>query len=102
MMTDVGSAGGAGAGYDERLGDKPMTMTGVLKEFQGLKDKFKNEDEDDCESDELALPFPFLPLPCLAVCSRPGYVWVVSRLSVGSRAVCLMSRVYIMVFQQSV
>ena len=31
------------------MGDKPITVTSVLKEFQGLKDKFKNEDEDDCE-----------------------------------------------------
>lgn len=47
-MNDM--SGAAGGGFDERLGDKPLTVTSVLKEFQGLKDKFKNEDEDDCES----------------------------------------------------
>lgn len=37
-----------GAGFDDRMGDA-LTVSSVLKEFQGLKDKFKNEDEDDCE-----------------------------------------------------
>ncbi|CAM9626678.1 unnamed protein product [Scytosiphon promiscuus] len=47
MMNDMpGGAGGAG-GFNDPMGDKPITVTSVLKEFQGLKDKFKNEDEDD-------------------------------------------------------
>lgn len=49
MMNDMpGGPGGAG-GFNDPMGDKPITVTSVLKEFQGLKDKFKNEDEDDCE-----------------------------------------------------
>lgn len=48
MMNDMGGgAGGGSAGGFE--GERPLTVTSVLKEFQGLKDKFKNEDEDDCE-----------------------------------------------------
>jgi len=50
MMNDMpGGAGGPGGYNDPMGGDKPITVTSVLKEFQGLKDKFKNEDEDDCE-----------------------------------------------------
>lgn len=47
-MNDMGGGGGGGGagGFD---GERPLTVTSVLKEFQGLKDKFKNEDEDDCE-----------------------------------------------------
>lgn len=50
MMNDMGGGGGGGGpgGFDDR-GERPLTVTSVLKEFQGLKDKFKNEDEDDCE-----------------------------------------------------
>lgn len=49
-MNDMpGGAGGPGGFNDPMEGDKPLTVTSVLKEFQGLKDKFKNEDEDDCE-----------------------------------------------------
>eukprot|EP00752_Nemacystus_decipiens_P002202 g2095.t1 len=48
MMTNdmPGGPGGPG-GFNDPMGDKPITVTSVLKEFQGLKDKFKNEDEDD-------------------------------------------------------
>ena len=47
-MNDMGggNGGGGAGGFD---GERPLTVTSVLKEFQGLKDKFKNEDEDDCE-----------------------------------------------------
>ncbi|CAM9699619.1 unnamed protein product, partial [Phaeothamnion confervicola] len=34
---------GAGDGGDGR----PLTVTGMLKEIQTLKDKFKNEDEEE-------------------------------------------------------
>lgn len=47
MLSDPHGGVGSG-GFDERI-DKPLTVSSVLKEFQGLKDKFKNEDEDDCE-----------------------------------------------------
>ena len=47
-MNGSGSGMGSG-GVDDRLGEKPLTMTTVLKDFQDLKDKFKNDDEEDCE-----------------------------------------------------
>lgn len=47
MMSEAGAGGGAGAGGLD--GDRPITVSSVLKEFPGLKDKFKNEDDDDCE-----------------------------------------------------
>lgn len=51
MMNDMSGGPGGPGGYNDPMGgDKPITVTSVLKEFQGLKDKFKNEDEDDCES----------------------------------------------------
>lgn len=50
MMNDMsGSGGGAGGFNDPMGGDKPITVSSVLNEFRGIKDKFKNEDEDDCE-----------------------------------------------------
>lgn len=48
-MNDAAGGGVGSGGFDQQLGDKPLTVSSVLKEFQGLKDKFKNEDEDDCE-----------------------------------------------------
>lgn len=49
MLSDTHAGVGSG-GFDDRAGgDKQLTVSSVLKEFQGLKDKFKNEDEDDCE-----------------------------------------------------
>lgn len=49
MLNDAAGGGVGSGGFDQQLGDKPLTVSSVLKEFQGLKDKFKNEDEDDCE-----------------------------------------------------
>eukprot|EP00904_Undaria_pinnatifida_P003330 jgi/Undpi1/12999/HiC_scaffold_7.g02663.m1 len=46
MIWEEGGGGGGAGGFDDR-GERPLTVTSVLKEFQGLKDKFKNEDEDD-------------------------------------------------------
>lgn len=48
-MNDMPGGPGGPGGFNDPMGDKPITVTSVLKEFQGLKDKFKNEDEDDCE-----------------------------------------------------
>lgn len=49
MMNDMpGGAGGPG-GFNDPMGEKPITVSSVLNEFRGIKDKFKNEDEDDCE-----------------------------------------------------
>lgn len=48
-MNDAPGGGLGSGGFDERAGDKPLTVSSVLKEFQGLKDKFKNEDEEECE-----------------------------------------------------
>lgn len=47
MLSESHSGVGSG-GFDQGMGgDKQLTMSNVMKEFQGLKDKFKNEDEDD-------------------------------------------------------
>lgn len=49
MLSESHSGVGSG-GFDQGMGgDKQLTMSNVMKEFQGLKDKFKNEDEDDCK-----------------------------------------------------
>lgn len=48
-MNGSGGAGVGSGGVEDRLGEKPLTVNSVLKEFQDLKDKFKNDDEDDCE-----------------------------------------------------
>jgi hypothetical protein len=43
MLVD---GGGLGQGPGQGL-DAPLTIGGVLKEIQGLKDKFKNEDDEE-------------------------------------------------------
>lgn len=49
MLSDTHSGVGSG-GFDQGMGgDKQLTISSVIKEFQGLKDKLKNEDEDECE-----------------------------------------------------
>lgn len=49
MMNDTQGGVGSG-GFDQGMaGDNQLTMSNMIKEFQGLKDKFKNEDEDECE-----------------------------------------------------
>lgn len=49
MINDTQGGVGSG-GFDQGMaGDNQLTMSNMIKEFQGLKDKFKNEDEDECE-----------------------------------------------------
>lgn len=64
MMNGSGGAGVGSGGVEDRLGEKPLTVNSVLKEFQDLKDKFKNDDEDDCEWPLLSVTHAFVWLGC--------------------------------------
>lgn len=68
MINDAAGGGVGSGGFDQQLGDKPLTVSSVLKEFQGLKDKFKNEDEDDCEC--FLVGGASVPWFCVSCCGR--------------------------------